>query len=103
MRPQGIQTNYSYSSVNKAVILSSMPFTALNGSVHISMVDPFIALKGYPASESKILHPASLVQYMLMERRQLLYTHCSKGNVIYEGGMCIWGFQHFERHNNQEL
>lgn len=35
-----------------------MPFTALNGSIHVSMVDRFTAMKGYPASESKILHLA---------------------------------------------
>lgn len=79
-----------------------MPFTALNRNIHVSMVDPFTAVKEYPASESKIPHLASLVQYMLMERRQLLYAHCSRGNVIYEGGMHL-GSQHFERHNNQEL
>lgn len=102
MRPQGIETNYSYSSVKKAVALSFVPFTALNGSIRISMVDPFTAVKGYPASESKILHLASLVQYLLTERRQLLYAHCSKGNVIYEGRMCVWGSQHFKRHHSQE-
>lgn len=67
------------------------------------MVDPFTAVKGYPASESKTLYLAILVQYMLMEKRQLLYAHCSKGNVIYEGRMCIWGSQHFKGHNSQEL
>lgn len=53
-------------------------------------------------SESKSLHPASLVQYLLMERRQLLYAHCSTGNVIYGGRMCIWGSQHFKRHQCQD-
>lgn len=37
MRPQGIETN-NYSSVNKAVIFNSVLFTALNGSVPVSMV-----------------------------------------------------------------
>lgn len=63
----------------------------------------FTAVEGYPASKSKILHLANLVQYMLMERKQLLCAYCSKGNVIYEGRMCIWGSQHFKRHNGPEL
>ena len=44
MRPQGMETSYSYSSMNKAVILSTLPFTALNGSIHVSMVFLFTEL-----------------------------------------------------------